>query len=195
MPLTFESLSHGTIAFGFFNIESDMLLCDRYFFFADDFCAHVAEMVEHAGEQVYQTDWHLQTIATAEEIGDLMGAIRGVRFTGFIGELYRRFPFPQQPEEFKQNPEGAQTQTLVTEIISKYARNKEIQLAVDNEKMETAIGSYHFNRTQFQELLKYVWRGGYPRWKNDTRPAYVMEMKNKIMLNSKGVFRDIDFDD
>jgi len=38
MPLTFESLSHGTIAFGFFNIESDMLLCDRYFLFADDLC-------------------------------------------------------------------------------------------------------------------------------------------------------------
>ena len=29
MPLAFESLSHGTIAFGFFNIESDLLLLDR----------------------------------------------------------------------------------------------------------------------------------------------------------------------
>ena len=38
MPLAFESLSHGTVAFGFFNIESDMLLLDRYFFFAGDFC-------------------------------------------------------------------------------------------------------------------------------------------------------------
>jgi hypothetical protein len=195
MPLAFESLSHGTIAFGFFNIESDMLLCDRYFFFADDFCARVAEMAEHAGGQGYQAHWQVQTIADAEEIGDLMGAIHGVRFTGFIGELYRRFPFPQQPKEFKQNPEGAQTQTLVTEIISKYARKKEIQLVVDNEKMETAIGPYHFNRSQFQELLKYVWLGGYPRWKNSTRPAYVTEMKNKILRNSKGVFRDIDFDD
>jgi hypothetical protein len=35
MPLAFESLSHGTIAFGFFNIESDMLLLDRYFLFAE----------------------------------------------------------------------------------------------------------------------------------------------------------------
>ena len=35
MPLAFESLSHGTIAFGFFNIESDMLILDRYFLFAD----------------------------------------------------------------------------------------------------------------------------------------------------------------
>jgi hypothetical protein len=195
MPLTFESLSHGTIAFGFFNIESDMLFCDHYFFFADEFCETVVEMVEHAGEQVYQTVWHIREIANAEDIGDLMGAIHGVRFTGFIGELYRRFPFPRQPEAFKQNPEGAQTQSLVTEIISKYARNKEIQIAVDNEKMETTIGPYHFNRNQFQELLKYVWRGGFPRWKNDTRPAYVTAMKNIIMSNSSGVFCDIDFED
>jgi hypothetical protein len=195
MPLAFESLSHGTIAFGFFNIESDMLLCDRYFFFANDFCAQVAAIAAHAEEHRYQTVWHVQTIANAEEIGDLMGAIHGVRFTGFIGELYRRFPFPQQPAEFKQNPDGAQTQTLVTEIISKYARDKQIQLVVDNGKMETAIGPYHFNRAQFQELIKYVWRGGYPRWKNDTRPAYVTEMKNKILLNNRGVFSDIDFED
>ena len=154
MPLSFDSLSHGTIAFGFFNIESDMLLCDRYFLFADKFCTNAGDMAENAGEQFYRASWRVQVIETAEEIGDLMGAIHGVRFTGFLGELYRRFPFPQQPAEFKQNPEGAQTQTLVTEIISKYARNTEIQLVVDNEKMETAIGPYHFNRTQFQELLK-----------------------------------------
>ena len=195
MPLTFDSLSHGTIAFGFFNIESDMLLCDRYFLFADDFCRYVGDLAGSAADPIYRATWTVQLIEAAEEIGDLMGAIHGVRFTGFMGELYRRFPFPRLPEEFKQNPEGAQTQALVTEIISKYARNKEIQLAVDNKKMETAIGPYHFNRTQFQELLKYVWRGGYPRWKNDTRPAYVTAMKNKILLNSNGVFSDIDFDD
>jgi len=195
VPLSFDSLSHGTIAFGFFNIESDMLLCDRYFLFADEFCTYIGDIAGNAGEQFYRASWRVQVIETAEEIGDLMGAIHGVRFTGFLGELYRRFPFPQQPEEFKQNPEGAQTQTLVTEIISKYARNKEIQVTVDNGKMETTIGPYHFNRSQFQELLKYVWRGGYPRWKNDTRPAYVTEMKNKIMLNCSGVFSNIDFND
>lgn len=37
MPLAFESISHGTLPFGFFNIESDMLLLDHYFFFASDY--------------------------------------------------------------------------------------------------------------------------------------------------------------
>ena len=50
MPLSFESMSHGTIAFGFFNIESDMLLCDRYFFFADDFCVKIGQMAGHTAE-------------------------------------------------------------------------------------------------------------------------------------------------
>ena len=99
------------------------------------------------------------------------------------------------PEEFKQNPEGAQTQSLVTEIISRYGNAQEIVVAADQKTMQVELGAYRFSHIQFQELLKYVWRGGYPRWKNDTQPAYVTEMKNKILLNSNGVFSDIDFDD
>jgi len=195
VPLSFDSLSHGTIAFGFFNIESDMLLCDRYFLFADKFCTNAGDMAENAGEQFYRASWRVQVIETAEEIGDLMGAIHGVRFTGFLGELYRRFPFPQQPAEFKQNPEGAQIQPLVTEIISRYGKTQEIAVAVDPNTMEIELGAYRFNHLQFQELLKYVWRGGYPRWKNEIRPAYVLEMKNKVLLNDTGVFSDIEFGD
>jgi hypothetical protein len=194
MPLAFESLSHGTIAFGFFNIESDMLLCDRYFFFADDFCAKIGQMAGHTAEPEYQTAWKIHRIDSFEEIGDLMGAIHGVRFTGFIGELYRRFPFPQQPADFKQNPEGNRTRSLVAEIISKYANTETVQITVDNKKQEAAFGRYHFNRFQFQELLKYVWRGGYPRWKDDIRPAYVLAMKEQIMANRKGIFESIQFD-
>ena len=195
MPLSFDSLSHGTIAFGFFNIESDMLLCDRYFLFADEFCTYIGDMAGNAGEQFYRVSWRVQVIETAEEIGDLMGAIHGVRFTGFLGELYRRFPFPQQPEEFKQNPEGAQIQPLVTEIISRYGKTQEIAVAVDPNTMEIELGAYRFNHLQFQELLKYVWRGGYPRWKNEIRPAYVLGMKNNVLLNGTGVFSDIEFGD
>jgi hypothetical protein len=68
MPLSFESLSHGTIAFGFFNIESDMLLCDRYFLFADDFCANIVALVENAGDTSYRAAWEVQTIEKAEDI-------------------------------------------------------------------------------------------------------------------------------
>ena len=193
MPLAFESLSHGTIAFGFFNIESDMLLCDRYFFFAEDFCRNVGDMAENAGEPFYRASWTVQVIEEAEDIGDLMGAIHGVRFTGFMGELYRRFPFPRLPEEFKQNPEGAQTQSLVTEIISRYGNAQEIVVAADQKTMQVELGGYRFSHIQFQELLKYVWRGGYPRWKNEVRPAYVSNMKKQIMLKRIGIFDNIEF--
>ena len=195
MPLAFESLSHGIIAFGFFNIESDMLLCDRYFLFADEFCMYIGDMAENVGEQRYRASWQVQVIETTEDIGDLMGAIHGVHFAGFIGELYRHFPFPKQPEKFKQNPEGAQTQSLVTELISKYARTQEIAVTVDPKTMEIEIGVYRFSHTLFLDLLKYVWRGGYPRWKDEIRPAYVREMKNKIMRNRSGLFSDIEFGD
>lgn len=35
MPLAFQSLNRGRAAFGFFNIETDMLLLDNHFMFAD----------------------------------------------------------------------------------------------------------------------------------------------------------------
>jgi hypothetical protein len=35
MPLAFESISHGTIVFGFFSINADMLLLEQYFFILD----------------------------------------------------------------------------------------------------------------------------------------------------------------
>lgn len=193
MPLTFDSLSHGTIAFGFFNIESDMLLCERYFLFADDFCRYVGDMAGSAAEPIYHASWTVRLIEAPEEIGDLMGAIHGVRFTGFMGELYRRFPFPRLPEEFKQNPEGAQTQSLVTEIISRYGNAQEIVVAADQKTMQVELGAYRFSHIQFQELLKYVWRGGYPRWKNEVRPAYVSNMKKQIMLKPIGIFDNIEF--
>ena len=68
-------------------------------------------------------------------------------------------------------------------------------MAVDPSTMEIVLGTYRFNHLQFQELLKYVWRGGYPRWKNEIRPAYVLEMKNNILLNGTGVFSDVEFGD
>jgi hypothetical protein len=195
MPLAFDSLSHGSIAFGFFNIESDMLLCDRYFLFADDFCEKLKDIAEWGEERSYQAQWPVQIIESAADIGDLMGAIHGVRFSGFLGDLYRRFPFPQNPADFKQNPRGYETQSQVSEIIAAYARVLEIVVAMPPGDREIKIGEYEFSRTQFQELVKYVWRGGYPRWKSEIRPAYVMALKEKILKNSKGIFKGLVFKD
>jgi len=195
MPLAFESLSHGTIAFGFFNIESDMLLLDRYFMFAEDFCSDTEKISKNGGDQPYFACWPIQLIEAAEDIGDLMGAIHGVRFSGFIGELYRRFPFPRRNEDFKQNPKGSQTRPLVSGIIAKYAQPHEISVVISPERGEAEIGVYRFNRVQFQELIKYVWRGGYPRWKDEIRPDYVTGMRDIILQHSTGIFEGIVFED
>ncbi|MCA1793126.1 MAG: hypothetical protein LC660_04495 [Desulfobacteraceae bacterium] len=48
MPLSFDSASHGPAAFGFFNIESDMLLLERFFFFCDDFCTWITSLADQA---------------------------------------------------------------------------------------------------------------------------------------------------
>ena len=44
MPIAFNSLSHGKVAFGFFNIESDMLLLEHDFFFSTVFCEHMSRI-------------------------------------------------------------------------------------------------------------------------------------------------------
>jgi hypothetical protein len=194
MPLAFESLSHGTVAFGFFNIESDMLLLDRYFLFADRFCSYISALSKNAALESYQTQWMIQLIDSRQDIGDLIGAIHGVRHTGFIGELYRHFPFPLRLEMFKQNPDGDQTQSRVLEIIAKYAQPREILVAISAKGSEIQIGDYRFNRNQFQALIKYVWRGGYPRWRDETRPDYVVAMKDILFQNSKGIFNGIVFE-
>ncbi len=195
MPLAFNSLSHGTIAFGFFNIDSDMLLCDHYFLFATDFCNYMGSLAENAGKESYQALWEVYFIKSQEDIGDLMGAIHGNHFSGFIGEIYRTFPFPKEPEEFKQKPEGFQIQSQVSEIITKYARPQEISFSVSRNGSEIELGVYRFNRIGFQELLLYVWRGGYPRWKDEIRPGYVTKMRDKILKNCRGVFENMVFDD
>ncbi len=193
MPLAFESLSHGTIAFGFFNIESDMLLCDRYFFFADDFCRLLTEMAAAAGRRDYVTNWLVNVIDRPEDVGDLMGAIHGVRHTGFIGELYRRFPFPRRPEDFKQNPEGYRTHETVASLIDGYGQARKIHVLAPAAGETVDLGDYRFSRLQFQALVDYVWQGGYPRWKDQVRPLYVATMKARLLENPRGIFKEMLF--
>jgi hypothetical protein len=171
-------MSHGQIAFGFFNIDSDMLLLENYFFFAQEFCKYICEISDY--EDGFEKTWEVYYIEKPEEIGDLMGAIHGVRFTGFIGETYRLYPFPERQEDFKQKPEGFETQTVFKEIISRYANRIKIPFTANPEKRNVKIGDYVFTRDWFHELIKYVWIGGMPRWRNEERPDYVLDMKRSM---------------
>ncbi len=195
MPLAFDSLSHGPIAFGFFNIDSDILLLDRYFFFSTDFCEHISGIVESDEEGSFKTSLQVYYIEEPEDIGDLMGAIHGIHYQGFIGELYRRFPLPQSPEDFRQKPEGVKTRALVEDMIAKYAEYIEIPFITDKEAQAVEIGAYRFSRPSFHELIKYVWRGGYPRWKDEVKPDYVLAMKREIEQKKIVLFEGIFFID
>jgi hypothetical protein len=180
MPLAFESISHGTIAFGFFNIDSDMLLLDRYFFFSTQFCRHIEKLAMQNPLGAFTSSWQGYVISDSARIGDLMGAIHKIRYTGFIGDVYRRFPFPKNDIDFKQKPEGDQTHDLMTAMIQKYGTPVDTPLVFDPSTEQMAIGPYQFTLAQFNALIRYVWLGGYPRWRDDSPPAYVIRMKAAI---------------
>jgi hypothetical protein len=150
-------------------------------------------MAENVDEEKYNTSWSVYIIAEREQIGDLMGAIRGIRFTGFIGELYRKYPFPEEPSAFKQKPEGYLNQTVVRDMASNYARQVLLPVEANHRTLEVDIGAYKFSRKTFQELITYVWQGGYPRWRDDIRPGYVLDMRAKIEGCRRGLFEKIRF--
>jgi len=192
MPLSFRSKNHGNIAFGFFNIESDMLLLENYFFFADDFCRLLSKTAKKDSDKENQFLFKVYYIADPSKIGDLMGAIHNIRFTGFIGSIYRLFPFPDDPDAFKQNPEGYQTRDIVEKEIKNFAETKKIKIKFLQNKY-FHIGSYRFHVNVFHELIKYVDQGGYPRWKHEKRPEYVLTMKKDIQKSRNVFFQHIKF--
>ena len=191
MPLAFESLSRGTVAFGFFNIETDLLLLQQYFFFADDFCKLLVRMAEDKGQEPFQTAWQVYSIDEPGKVGDLMAAIHGIRYTGFIGEVYKRFPFPKREADFKQKPEGFQNRAWVLSLLEKWAVSETISVRVDQQHETVSIGEYLFTKEVFHQLVEYVWVGGYPRWKDGIRPDYVMEMKSSLEKASAGLMRGL----
>ncbi len=175
MPLLFESVSHGTVAFGFFNIETDMLVLNDLFFFASDFCRHVRELAQQDHEEPLRYAWD-GYVVPYDAIGNVQGAIAGIDLSGLIGAVYRLYPFPKEAEAFAQNPEGYATRERIEEIAATFVPPRRIAVTVNPEGELIAIGDYAFDRPQFHALLLYVWLGGYPRWKDRVRPAYVVQM-------------------
>jgi hypothetical protein len=183
MPLLFPSLSHGEIAFGFFNIETDMLLLNHLFFFASDFCREVSEMSLLQKGEMYVADWEIYRLKE-RNIGSVMGAINRIDLRGFIGEVYICYPFPEDMAAFKQNPDGYRTRPEIEARISRYGIPETIRCAADSKGSAMDIGEFRFSRPQFHRLIRYVYDGGYPRWKNDHRPDYVDTMAHNLRKSS-----------
>ena len=191
MPLSFQTLNRGTIAFGFFNIDSDLLLMDRFFLFAPEFCDRVGSLADDPGRTVFEAEWEVDVIEDPADIGDLMGAIHNIRHTGFIGEVYGRYPFPSSPEEFQQKPEGYRTREEIREILDRYAVPATLAFTADPAGGEVVIGPFRFSRQGFLELVQYVWLGGYPRWRDMERPDYVSAMKGRIERSGNPLFQGV----
>jgi hypothetical protein len=172
MPLAFSSQSHGDIAFGFFNIDTDMLLLESLFFFADDFCAAVLALDEHDTAEL--SGWR---IAEPAAVGSLHGAIAGRELSGFIGATYAAWPFPSAPEGFKQCPDGARHRAETEAMIGGFGEAEIIALRRDDG---VCVGAYRFALSAFALLLAYVDRGGYPRWRDERRPSYVQTMVERL---------------
>ena len=190
MPLLFNSLSHGEVAFGFFNIETDLLLLENHFIFATDFCTRVSELAACKPVEPCTTTWSMYVLDRAQ-MGNLMGAIHGFDGRGFIGEIYRLFPFPKEPGAFKQNTDGHRTHALIRSVIEQYQKPRQVSVAVDAGGETLHIGDFLFSRFQFHELLHYVWVGGYPRWMDNVRPTYVLDMVGRMEMSSHPIFADL----
>ncbi|MEW5724238.1 MAG: hypothetical protein AB1896_14100 [Thermodesulfobacteriota bacterium] len=190
MPLAFDSLSHGRVAFGFFNVEVDLLLLERHLFYADEFCARVIVLAAGVEEPPAPLAWTVGHLRREEDLGDLMGAIHNVRLVGFIGEAYRLFPFPADRAGFKQKPYGERNRPAVTRLLEKWARPVDFTVRVD-PGLKVGLGPYRFDRLVFHELIEYVWRGGYPRWRDESRPAYVLAMKAGVEASTNPLFQGL----
>ncbi len=183
MPLAFESLSHGRVAFGFFNIETDMLLLERQLFFADAFCAAVVELAQavpmdsSATCSVELVGWHIDS---PQRLGNLHGAIAGVDLSGFIGASYARYPFPSLPEDFKQSPEGSRTQSELRELVLQFGVEQPIRLESTAAAKTVSVAEILFSESVFAELVAYVVRGGYPQYRDGRRPPYVDQMSAQL---------------
>jgi len=188
MPLAFPSNSHGSIAFGFFNIETDLLLLEQLFFFADTFCEAVITLSGNKSENYIETWIEGFRINDRFQIGNLHGAIQGVDHSGFIGETYKKFPFPLISNEFKQKSYGSKNQVYIKDLILKYGERSKIRVTWDKPAGIITVDEFIFDEKAFIMLVAYVDRGGYPKWQNEIRPPYVQEMMRKLDETSSPFF-------
>jgi len=90
--------------------------------------------------------------------------------------------------------ESLSHKAVVRDMISDYTRQVLLPVEANHRALEVDIGEYKFSCKTFQEIIKYIWPGGYPRWRDAIRPNYVLDMKSKIEDHRQGLFENIQFD-
>jgi hypothetical protein len=184
MPLAFATLNRGVIPFGFFNVESDMLLLAEHFLFADAFCGSI-EQLAHGAPGLRLPVW---SITDRDALGDFHGAMSGTELWGFFGAVYRRFPFPAVPEDFHQRADGGHTQDEMRLLADQWAQPGELVLTADPAAATVDLGGYRFDPAGFAALVLYLWQGGAPRWMAGVRPPYVERMMRTVRAADSWLF-------
>jgi len=186
MPLAFATLNRGVVPFGFFNIRTDMVLLAEYFAFAGDVCSWI-EALAAMSDDVHATRpaW---IIADPANRGGIREAMAGNDLSGFIGAVYAQFPFPTSREDFRQDPDGYRTRPEIEPLVERFAQQQPIEITSRAVAGTIEIGGYLFDEPGFAELVRYLWRGGFPRWKNDRRPAYVDDMMEAVRSSPSWLF-------
>jgi hypothetical protein len=187
MPLAFATLNRGYIPFGFFNVRTHMVLLAEYFAFADEACTWIEHLAERPGsvERAHPA-WR---IASPADMGDLHGAMAGTDLSGFIGAVYRVHPFPEHREDFHQDPEGHRTRESVEEVVQRFADPVELSIVPSESAGTVDVGGYVFDAPGFGDLVRYLWRGGLPRWTDDVQPEYVRRMMAAVRASPSWLFR------
>lgn len=191
MPLAFNSQSHGTVAFGFFHIETQLLLLQEIFFWAQDFCAMAQSLARAPKEQVFSDHMAGFGVRGRENLGDLHGAIGGHELGGFIGALYSKEPFPRSQDAFRQKTQGRLSAREVSQRALEYGSPEDIPVSADPQTSRFSIGGYGFNRAGLWELVTYVWRGGMPGWEGGKRPDYVLAMAQQLKEHASPWFEGL----
>ncbi len=192
MPLAFQSSSHALVAFGFFHIETDLLLLERRFFFAPDFCQAWLALAAAPGPEVSLKlpAWSL----SPEQVGDLHGAISGRDSHGFIGALYQRLPFPRRREEFAQKPRGALPRHEVEKLLDGSGSGRDLELQASANPQVVRLASYAFSGPQWRALVDYVWQGGMPGWQQGRRPEYLLHCADILKQSGSPWFQGLAWD-
>ncbi len=190
MPLAFHSVDHGVVAFGFFNIDTDLLLLERTLLWADDFTAAVGALAAGDGGSAGSVALPAHVVPPGRALGHVMGAIHGLDRSGLIGAVYDRFPFPADPAAFHQRPEVAGHRPVVAGLLAQWAEPVDAVLAWDPAARVATVAGVGFDAGWFRDLVAYVWRGGYPRWLDERRPPCVMEMRRAIEASRHPLFLD-----